>query len=455
MFVDSQTSQEQTGKVWETIEEAYKYSRDNAGSIPSDRSLLDFFKMRFEEQNFDPAATKQMLQIARVWGDVVGEPIERQSLKFFWLEECLEGGMARMENPVWLESRIADGLLAENVFLAGTYKAILDAVSKPVLAKVDLQLNTIVRSIAAVTDPDGGAPPSVTLTTTDSKTHTFDEVILTTPLGWLKKNLHAFSPPLPPRIAAAIAHISYGRLEKVYITFPKAWWLTPGRPAPFFTQFLSPTYSTATNPEKWSIECTSLAALPAPHAHPTLLFYINGPCAQHVTSLTHHHNNNNNNNNSHPPGSPSHLSTLSAFFHPYFSLLPHYSPLSPQCTPTAILATNWIADDLAGNGSYSTFQTSPCPCPSSSSSSCSNDMVELDKDIECLRQGVPERRVWFAGEAVAPFVALGTVTGAWWSGGAVGGRVLGGYGLVEDGEEGKEVDGVEGLKGEGVRGMVN
>ena len=28
--------------------------------------------------------------------------------------------------------------------------------------------------------------------------------------------------------------------------------------------------------------------------------------------------------------------------------------------------------------------------------------------------------LWFAGEHVAPFVALGTTTGAWWSGEAVG-----------------------------------
>ena len=91
-FVDSEISQARTGKVWETIEEAFKYSRENTESIPSERSLLDFFKTRFRQQQVDEASTKQMLQIARVWGDIVGEPIERQSLKFFWLEECLEGG---------------------------------------------------------------------------------------------------------------------------------------------------------------------------------------------------------------------------------------------------------------------------------------------------------------------------------------------------------------------------
>ncbi len=74
-------------------------------------------------------------------------------------------------------------------------------------------------------------------------------------------------------------------------------------------------------------------------------------------------------------------------------------------------------DDLAGNGSYSNFLTSP---PEAG--------VELDADIDALRLGLPERGVWFAGEATAPYVALGTVTGAYWSGEAVGKRVAEVYG---------------------------
>ena len=91
-FVDRDTAATQTALVWETITEAYKESDDNSATIPPEMSLLDFFKRRVEEQNIGEAAAKQILQIARVWGDVVGEPIEMQSLKFFWLEECIEGG---------------------------------------------------------------------------------------------------------------------------------------------------------------------------------------------------------------------------------------------------------------------------------------------------------------------------------------------------------------------------
>ena len=56
--------------------------------------------------------------------------------------------------------------------------------------------------------------------------------------------------------------------------------------------------------------------------------------------------------------------------------------------------------------------------------------VGLEDDIRALRAGLPERGLWLAGEHTAPFVALGTLTGAYWSGEAVGMRVLAANGLV-------------------------
>lgn len=75
---------------------------------------------------------------------------------------------------------------------------------------------------------------------------------------------------------------------------------------------------------------------------------------------------------------------------------------------------------MAGFGSYTTFQASD---------PATDGEVQLDKDIEALREGCPERGIWFAGEHTAPFVALGTVTGAYWSGEDVAKRVAELYGL--------------------------
>ena len=56
---------------------------------------------------------------------------------------------------------------------------------------------------------------SVNVQTTDGQTLAFDEVVLTSPLGWLKRHLDAFEPRLPTRLTKAIGSISYGCLEKV------------------------------------------------------------------------------------------------------------------------------------------------------------------------------------------------------------------------------------------------
>ena len=299
----------------------------------------------------------------------------------------------------------------ENLFLASTYKSILDLIAKGALAEAELKLSTKVTSFKS--NAQGRQPPSVTITTAFDDTMTFDEVIVTCPLGWLKRNISSFSPPLPARITTAIEHISYGRLEKVYVTFPTAFWLssTPkGTVTAFFSQFLPPTYAPEQNPERWTTECVSLASLPRSCAHPTLLFYFHGPCAQHVTSLVQNLD----------PASEEYLSRLDAFFYPYYSLLPGYSASSPSCRPSEILATDWQNDELAGFGSYTTFQASD---------PVKDGEVQLDEDIETLREGCPERGIWFAGEHTAPFVALGTVTGAYWSGEAVAKRVGEAYGL--------------------------
>lgn len=74
-----------------------------------------------------------------------------------------------------------------------------------------------------------------------------------------------------------------------------------------------------------------------------------------------------------------------------------------------------MLDPLAGNGSYSNFQTG---------------LVEGDKDIEIMREGLPGRGLWFAGEHTAPFVALATVTGAYWSGEGVAKRIADAYGMT-------------------------
>ena len=91
-LMDAEIVKEHYEIVWSIIADAFKHSKENSVSIPSDESLIDFFKAKVKERELNDDSLKLVLAMARIWGDFVGEPIEKQSLKFFWLEECIEGG---------------------------------------------------------------------------------------------------------------------------------------------------------------------------------------------------------------------------------------------------------------------------------------------------------------------------------------------------------------------------
>lgn len=428
-----------SGKIWEMVVGAFKHSDEHSATIDPQTSLFDYFKTQLDEMGIvDGKRRQDLLHEAQMWGPFVGDPVERQSLKFFFLEECIEG---------------------ETVFVASTYKDILKEVGRTASdnAKVELRLETEVvhfdttgrtdqgREMNTGTRPHGesghehnpapGNEHKVTVTTSKGETPTFDEVVITCPLGWLKRNqTTAFTPALPPRLSAAIEHINYGRLEKLYITFPQAFWLSKREkevgesksghsPAsnldskldpkpstskyPVFTHFHDPAYVPHPSDEAWNQSVVSLAHLPPPHAHPTLLFYMYGPCATHVVRSIQNL----------APHSTEYNAVLTAFAEPFYSRLPHYSASDSVCVPTSLLMTQWQADRFAGNGSYCNFQVG---------------LEQGDGDIEVMRAAggmTTSRGLWLAGEHTAPFIALGTTTGAWWSGEGVARRICAAYGL--------------------------
>lgn len=174
-----------------------------------------------------------------------------------------------------------------------------------------------------------------------------------------------------------------------------------------FCQWLSPTYATS-NPHKWHQEVVDLASFSEASSHPTLLFYTYGDASKYLTDEA-----------SKLDTKEKRDSFLFEFFKPYYSRLPHYSESSGECQPSGCLATNWLQDELAGNGSYTNFQVG---------------LERGDFDVEVLREGLPDLGLWLAGEHTAPFVALGTATGAYWSGESAGRRIAERYGLSRDGQ---------------------
>ena len=81
------------------------------------------------------------------------------------------------------------------------------------LAQAHVQLQSVMVSVQA----SKVAPHLVCVTTSDGKQQYFDDVVITTPLGWLKKHKESIH-DLDTRVAAAIDSISYGRLEKVRLS---------------------------------------------------------------------------------------------------------------------------------------------------------------------------------------------------------------------------------------------
>ena len=132
-----------------------------------------------------------ILRMAEMWGAFVGSPIQTQSLKFFWLEECIDG---------------------ENLFVAETYSKVLNKIAEPALQGAKVRFHTKVQGINSVGDEKAPGP---TVETSTGEHVTFDEVVMTTPLGWLKHNKHSFKPELTGRLKQAIDSIGYGHLDKV------------------------------------------------------------------------------------------------------------------------------------------------------------------------------------------------------------------------------------------------
>ncbi len=119
-----------------------------------------------------------------------------------------------------------------------------------------------------------------------------------------------------------------------------------------------------------------------------------------------------------------HFGAVNHFSRPYYSLLPKYQSGHADCSPTAILATDWHGDDLTGNGSSINSRVSVgtgkpvANCDNAreirgSGGEQEQQQIHLEDDIPAMRVGLPERRIWFAGEHTAPFVTLGTTTGAY------------------------------------------
>lgn len=96
--MDQKTAKLASDIFWVIVTDAFKFS-NSVSSIPPNRSLHDFFIEKLDEKELSRSEKSIVLQMAQLWGAFIGDPIERQSLKYFWLEECIDGGRACFHQP--------------------------------------------------------------------------------------------------------------------------------------------------------------------------------------------------------------------------------------------------------------------------------------------------------------------------------------------------------------------
>jgi hypothetical protein len=362
------------GRVWDILERAIQRSSEESDSIDPSLSLYDEFanitQKDVESGEISDYERRLILEMAQMWGAYVGDGADKQSMKFFFLEDCIGG---------------------DDCFIPTNYKKILDRITALPRAQAHIKINTIMTSVT-------GSSTSARLAISDGSHEDFDDVVITTPLGYLKRHKDSIT-PLDLRLSSAIDQISYGHLEKVLIEFPHAFWDASkeeaGRRGTSFMHWLSPSYASDTNPSKWRLETVNFNAFDEPYRRNILLFYTYGDCSLHITSSIR------------SMEKEARDAWLRHFFEPYYSRLPNYDPTT--CAPLRYFATEWANDEFAGFGSYCNFQVG---------------MDDAARDVETIRYGMPDHHIYFAGEHTAPFDGLGTVAGAYQSGEAIARRII-------------------------------
>lgn len=92
-MVDHEKADRFTDLVWQIVDEAIEFSQENGQKIPETMSLYDHFVKRakemFPEQHEDQ---NLLLSMSQMWGAYIGHSVDRQSLRFAWMEKCCVGG---------------------------------------------------------------------------------------------------------------------------------------------------------------------------------------------------------------------------------------------------------------------------------------------------------------------------------------------------------------------------
>ncbi|OWP01168.1 flavin containing amine oxidase [Marssonina coronariae] len=326
--------------------------------------------------------------------DFVDEFVEKHPL--ITASERKWAPQATREVELWIGTSIEQAsakhlsyfMTERNLYLKGGYDKIVNWTAEPLLKDPNR-----IRMGEVVSDITWGATDGSVSVRSQKGTYTADAVLVTVPLGCLRRNMIAFSPPMPSSIQQGINAFSYGALGKVFLEFSEVFWpkdndqfiYYPSPPAPGTplddSSILS--YATVTS-NLWIMSGTK-----------ELCIQIAEPLTQRIEAM-------------------SDAAALYAFFEPLFKLM-RTEPYKDLPDLVNLETTHWTQDPLAGFGSYSVEKTGD--------------------DARLLINALDEHRgsrLQFAGEHCIK-MGNGCVHGAFETGEVAARNLLGVFGMPWDG----------------------
>ncbi|RFU23752.1 hypothetical protein B7463_g12585, partial [Scytalidium lignicola] len=281
-----------------------------------------------------------------------------------------------------------------NLYMKGGYDKIVHWTAKPLLRNPEMiRLGEVVKDIKW-----GSEDGSIVVHSTNKdkeSTYTADAIVVTVPLGVLRRNMIAFNPPLPTAIQTGINNFSYGALGKVFVQFSEIFWPKDNDQ---FIYYPSPLpLDTPVDESSILSFATVTSNLWIMSGTKELCVQISEPLTQRVEAIT-------------DPNA------LYAFFEPLFKLL-RTEPYKDLPELLNIESTHWTQDPLAGYGSYSVEKTG-------------DDSRLL---MDALEQNCGSR-LQFAGEHCT-IVGNGCVHGAFETGEIAAKNLLATLGVTYDGRD--------------------
>jgi monoamine oxidase len=178
--------------------------------------------------------------------------------------EAESAGLAEHQSLRWMWNELEyDGNYFGDV-PDGGYRRLVDAMA----AGAHLRLGTEVTGVEITAD-------GVQVRTADGGSEAGSHVVVTVPLGVLKRGAPRFSPGLPPDRLAAIGRLGFGRFEKVALRYDEPFWRAAGFPH----LMLFPR-----DPGEWMVWVMGLDAF---GGGPVLVFFVFHSDAERLMSAGH------------------------------------------------------------------------------------------------------------------------------------------------------------------------